>query len=62
MPVILQSKTNWKLESEDDSMYDYTTCGNIVRSKATWYKKGEKNNKYFLVLKNLERRKIVYGS
>ena len=31
-------------------MYDYFTQGNIIRSRANWYEKGEKNNKYFLSL------------
>ena len=38
-------------------MYDYITRGNIVRSKATWYEKGEKNNKYFLGLKKSRNTK-----
>ena len=41
-----------KRKGEYDPMYDYITRGSIVRSKATWYEKGEKNNKYFYVLKN----------
>ena len=31
-----------KYKIEYDSMYDYITQGNIIRSKAAWYEKGEK--------------------
>ena len=40
------------VQAEYDQLYDYITQGAIVRSRATWYEKGEKNNKYFL---NLEK-------
>ena len=46
-----------KLKGEYDSMYDYITRGNIVRSKATWYEKREKNNKYFLGLEKSRNKK-----
>ena len=46
-----------KLKGEYDSMHDYITRGNIVRSKATWYEKGEKNNKYFLGLETSRNKK-----
>ena len=46
-----------KLKGEYDSMYDYITRGNIVRSKATWYEKGEKNNKYLLGLEKSRNKK-----
>ena len=46
-----------KLKSEYDSMYDYITRGNIIPSKATWYEKGEKNNKYFLGLEKSRNTK-----
>lgn len=39
---------------EYDSTYEQITKGAIIRSKATWYEKGEKSNKYFL---NLETHK-----
>ena len=42
------------LQAEYDQLCDYITQGAIVRSRATWYEKGEKNNKYFL---NLEKIK-----
>ena len=35
------------LQAEYDQLYDYITQGAIVRSRATWYEKGEKNNNYF---------------
>ena len=42
------------LKMEYDSTYEQITKGAIIRSKATWYEKGEKSNKYFL---NLETHK-----
>ena len=45
------------LRTEYDSMYDYITQGTIIRSRATWYEFGERNNKYFLNLENSERKK-----
>ena len=30
-----------------ESLYDIITKGLIIRSKAEWYEKGEKSNKYF---------------
>ena len=47
-----------KYNIEYDSIYDYITQGNIIRSKATWYEKGEKNNKYFLNLKIQKSQKL----
>ena len=47
------------LKSEYDSIYDDLAQGSIVRSKATWYEKGEKSNKYFL---NLETHKKAKNS
>lgn len=46
-----------ELKGEYDSMYDYITRGKIIRSKATWYEKGEKNNKYFLGLEKSRNKK-----
>ena len=42
---------NLKIEYEKE--YEYITRGAITCSHASWYEKGEKNNKYFL---NLERK------
>ena len=47
------------IKSEYNSLYDYTTQGNVIRSRANWYEHGEKNNKYFL---NLESRKMSNSS
>ena len=47
------------LKSEYESIYDNLAQGAIVRSKATWYEKGEKSNKYFL---NLESHKKAKSS
>ena len=46
-----------KVKGEYDFMHDYITRGNIVRSKATWYEKGDKNNKYFLGLEKSRNTK-----
>ena len=51
-----------KSEIEQDAVYDYITQGNILQSKGTWYKKGEKNNKYFLSLEKNRNSKIVFES
>ena len=45
------------LQTEYDQLYDYITQGAIIRSRATWYEMGEKNNKYFLNLKNSNKTK-----
>ena len=42
------------LKMEYNSIYEQIAKGAIIRSKATWYKKGEKSNKFFL---NLETHK-----
>ena len=38
------------LKSAYEKEYDYITKGAIIRSRATWYEKGEKNNKVILLL------------
>ena len=45
------------LQPEYNQLYDYITQGAIVRSCATWYEKGEKNNKYFLNLQKSNKNK-----
>ena len=45
------------VQAEYDQLYDYITQGAIVRSRATWYEKGEKNNKYFLNLEKSNKNK-----
>ena len=42
-----------RTQANYDELYDYVTKRAIIRSRATWYEKGEKNNKYFF-----EPRKI----
>ena len=42
------------LKSEYNSIYEYLSQGAIVRSRTTWYEKGEKSNKFFI---NLESHK-----
>ena len=38
-------------------MYDYITQGAIIRSRATWYELGGRNNKYILNLENSNKKK-----
>ena len=47
------------LKMEYDSIYEQIAKGAIIRSKASWYEKGEKSNKYFL---NLETHKKAKSS
>ncbi|KAL9983067.1 hypothetical protein ACROYT_G005195 [Oculina patagonica] len=44
-----------KLEYENE--YNYIITGSIIRSRATWYEKGERNTKYFLNLENNKKKK-----
>ena len=48
---------NAGLQAEYDQLQDYITQSNIVRSRATWYGKGEKYNKYFLNLEKSNKEK-----
>ena len=45
------------LQAEYEQLYDYVTQGAIIRSRAIWYKQGEKNNKYFLNLEQSNKKK-----
>ena len=45
------------LEAEYENLYDFSTQGAIIRSCATWYEMGERNNKYFLNLENSNKKK-----
>ena len=47
------------LKLEYNGIYENLSQGAIVRSRATWYEKGEKSNKYFL---NLESNKKAKSS
>ena len=40
------------LKMKYDSHFDYVAKGAIIRSRANWYEKGEKSNKYFLGLES----------
>ena len=40
------------LKMKYDSHFDYIAKGAIIRSRANWYEKGEKGNKYFLGLES----------
>ena len=56
-PENLQQLENLKVEY--DNLYENIAQGAIIRSRATWYEKGEKSNKYFL---NLEAHKKTKSS
>ena len=45
------------LQAEYENLYDFITQGAIIRSCATWYEMGERNNKYFLNLENSNKKK-----
>ena len=45
-------------QAEYENLYDFITLqGAIIRSRATWYEIGERNNKYFLNLENSNKKK-----
>ena len=44
-------------KSEYEREYDYIVKGLIIRSRATWFEKGERNTKYFLNLENNKKTK-----
>ena len=45
------------LQANYDELFDCITLGAIIRSRATWYEKGEKNNKHFLNLEKSNKKK-----
>ena len=45
------------LKMKYDIVYEEVAMGAIIRSKATWYEKGEKSNKYFLNLESHRKAK-----
>ena len=47
------------MKTEYNSIYERIAKGAIIRSKANWYERGERNNKYFL---NLESHKKAKSS
>lgn len=55
------SSKNWNdleiLQVDYDLMYEFIAQGSIVISRAIWYEYGEKSNKYFLNLKNSQKKK-----
>ena len=48
-----------ELTKELDEHYDYITEGSIIRSRATWYEKGEKTTSSFWVWKSQIRENHV---
>ena len=44
-------------KTEYEKEYDYIVKGSIIRSRATWFEQGERNNKYFLDLENSNKKK-----
>ena len=58
-PTFENKERHEMFKMEYDSINEQIAKGAIIRSKATWYEKGEKSNKYFL---NLETHKKVKGS
>ena len=60
MSVLQESENVEQLEilkMEYDSIYEELSRGAIIQSKATWYEKGEKSNKYFLNLESHNKAK-----
>ena len=45
------------VKTEYEQEYDYIVRGSIIRSRATWFEQGERNNKYFLNLENRNKKK-----
>ena len=57
IPTIANQNELENLKIEYEKEYKYITRGAITRSRASWYEKGEKNNKYFLNLERNNKRK-----
>ena len=45
-----------RIQANYEELYDYITQGAIICSRATWYEKGEKNNKYLLNLATSDKK------
>ena len=50
-------KEHHEAKPELEQIYDYITEGIILRSRSTWYEKGEKSTKYFLTLEKRQKSK-----
>ena len=46
-------------KAELEQIYDYITEGIILRSRSTWFEKGEKSTKYFLTLEKHQKSKTL---
>ena len=57
IPTIANQTELENLKIEYEKEYEYISRGAITRSHASWYEKGEKNNKYFLNLERNNKRK-----
>ena len=45
---------------EYDSIYEQIAKGAVIRSKATWYEKGEKSNKFlFEISKHIRKLRVL---
>jgi exonuclease III len=54
----VKTRDEWeKVKGKLEDHYDHITQGIIVRSRANWVEKGEKNNKFFLNLENSNKCK-----
>ena len=45
------------IQANYDELYGYITQWAIIRSRAAWYEKGEKNNKYFFNFEKSNKKK-----
>ena len=59
IPTIANQNELENLKIEYEKEYEYITKGAITRSRASWYEKREKNNKYFLNLERNNKRKSM---
>lgn len=46
-----------RVQAEYDECYDFIAQGAIIPSRANWYEKGVKNDKYFLNLEKSNKKK-----
>ena len=56
-PIPVNVENLEKVKAEYEREYDYIVAGSIIRSRTTWYEKGERNTKFFLNLENNKKKK-----